>query len=532
MTPRPDAVPETLGDLLPARVATMPDALAYATDDESLTYRQLAEEVEALATAMSAAGVSTGNRVGLCIPSGLDFVRAFLALQHLGASPCAFDPAAPPATLLRRLERLRPRVALVAGPSAEALAIETRAAGLECLDFDELELRARDAGSASAAPRHRADANAAAFLQPTSGTSGEPRLAIVLHRNALASLESARTMLGIVPEDVLVGWVPPWHDLGLMRFVLGPVFFGIPCHLVPPAIRTLPLWIQTIARVRGTVTGATDLAYRLAAKLVDPAGLDLSSLRLATNGGEPVRGTSVLDFEQRFGLPGVVRPGYGLAEATLGVTCLARGAPLRLDDHGNVSCGTAMAGVELRIDGPPGEAGEILVRSPAVFAGYFEAPQATAETLRNGWLHTGDIGKLDDEGHLYVLGRNRALLKRGGVPLAPRELEEAAERVPGVRAAAAVALPPDAGSATEHILLALERDPKASQTPPQIAAAAAAAVERAIGFGPDRVMVLATSSIPRTTNGKTRYTALVAEVTEGRLEASGSVLFGSQRAGS
>ena len=357
-----------------------------------------------------------------------------------------------------------------------------------------------------------------AFLQPTSGTSGEPRAAVILHRNAIASLRVSRDWLGLGARDVFAGWVPPWHDLGLVRFVLGPVYLGAPCHLVPPAIRTLPLWLRTASEVRATVLGAPDFAWRLAARLVDPDGLDLSSLRYATNGGEPVRQSTIESFERRFGVPGVIRPGYGLAEATLGVTGLLPGEPLRVDDRGNVSCGRPLAEVEVRTDGDPGE---ILVRGPAVFAGYFEAEEATREILRDGWLHTGDIGRLDADGHLYILGRKRALLKRGGAPLAPRELEEAAEGVPGVKVAAAVGLPPASHTATEEIVLAVEADPAAE--PSQLAWAVSGAVEEALGFAPDGVLVLAPRTIPRTPNGKVRHAVLRDAILAGDLGRS--VLF-------
>ncbi|HYH46828.1 MAG TPA: AMP-binding protein, partial [Thermoanaerobaculia bacterium] len=359
-----------------------------------------------------------------------------------------------------------------------------------------------------------------AFLQPTSGTSGEARAAVVLQRQVIASLCATREMVGIGPADVLVSWVPPWHDLGLMRFVLGPVYFGAPCHLVQPAIRTLPQWLRTAAEVHATVLGAPDFAWRLATRLVDPQGLDLSAVRYATNGGEPVRQSTILAFEERFGVPGAIRPGYGLAEATLGVTGLRPGEPLRVDERGNVSCGRPMPGVEVRIAGS--DTGEILVRGPAVFAGYFEAPEATAEALRDGWLHTGDIGRNDADGHLYVLGRKRALLKRGGAPLAPREVEEAVEGVPGLRVAAAVGLPPAAGASTEEIAVVIEADPAAD--PARVAGAAAAAVEAALGFAPDRVIMLAPRTLPRTTNGKIRHGVLRQALIEGELEAQGAVL--------
>jgi acyl-CoA synthetase (AMP-forming)/AMP-acid ligase II len=274
--------------------------------------------------------------------------------------------------------------------------------------------------------------------------------------------------------------------------------------------------------VGATILGAPDFAWRLATRLVDPEGLDLSRLRHATNGGEPVRRSTILAFEERFGVPGILRPGYGLAEATLGVTCLRQGEPLRVDGRGNVSCGLPFPGVEVRIDRSDGATGEILVRSPAVFSGYFDSADASAEVLRDGWLHTGDIGRLDADGHLYVLGRQRAMIKRGGAPLAPREVEEATAGVPGLRLAAAVGLPPGPGAVTEEIAVAVEADPAAE--PSRLAADVSAAIEAALGFAPDRVVVLAPRTLPRTANGKIRHPELRRELIEGSLGRRGAIL--------
>ncbi|HEY0556118.1 MAG TPA: class I adenylate-forming enzyme family protein, partial [Thermoanaerobaculia bacterium] len=190
----------------------------------------------------------------------------------------------------------------------------------------------------------------------------------------------------------------------------------------------------------------------------------------------------------------------------------------------NVSCGRPFPGVEVRIaeEGTAG-IGEILVRGAAVFPGYFDQPEESAEILRGGWLHTGDIGRLDADSHLYVLGRRRAMLKRGGAPLAPREVEEAAAGVTGLRLAAAVGLPPGPESATEEIAVAVEADPAAD--PERLAADVAAAIERALGFAPDRVVLLAPRTLPRTANGKIRHPELRRELIDGDLERRGAVLF-------
>ncbi len=627
--------------MLARRAAGAPDALAFArvgggvvgaegivsaaaaAGGERLTYGALRLEVLALAGALARLGVGRGERVVLLLPAGLDFVRAFFALQRLAAVPFALSPQLPPATAARGAARVRPRMVLVAGPAAGELAAACAAAGLRSIDLATLSAAATgDRLALPTPPEPRAVPEALetrvalevlrslqppgsqevpepaplaalpaagpdepAFLQATSGTSGEPRAAVVLQRNALASLAAARERLEMGPSDVLVAWVPPWHDLGLLRFILAPVYCGAPCHLVPPAVRTLPLWLRTAAEVRATILGAPDFAYRLATRLVDPRGLDLSALRYATNGGEPVRQSTIAAFEERFGVPGVLRPGYGLAEATLGVTCLAPGEPLRVDARGNVSCGRPLPGVEVRIaaqgldplddpgggahagsTGPAGGApvaarcerviaqrnsmeatggtaamdagdtgdtrgtfGEIVVRGPGVFAGYFAAEEESREALRGGWLHTGDVGAVDGDGHLYVLGRRRAMLKRGGAPLAPREVEEAAERVTGVRAAVAVGLPPAASAASEEIAVALEAEAAWAEPFAPLAAAAAAAIDAALGFAPESILVLAPRSLPRTANGKIQHQVLRRHLLDGTLERRGQVLFDSRR---
>jgi acyl-CoA synthetase (AMP-forming)/AMP-acid ligase II len=273
--------------------------------------------------------------------------------------------------------------------------------------------------------------------------------------------------------------------------------------------------------VRGTVTGAPDTGYRIAARLVSPQGLDLSSLRVAGSGGEPVRASTIRDFEARFGVPGVIRPGYGLAEATLTVTVdLSSPMPL-CDAAGNVSCGPAVPGIEVRIvddegrELPPGVPGEILIRGETVFSGYVNDPEATAEALRDGWLRSGDIGALDREGRLFVHGRRRALIKRAGGTIAPREVEEAADAVPGVRSSAAVGVPNPSLFGTEDIVIVAEVRRGGWADDAAMAAAARAIahrVEEAVGASPWRVLLVAPNTIPRTANGKVCHARLRSDV--------------------
>jgi acyl-CoA synthetase (AMP-forming)/AMP-acid ligase II len=480
----------TIATLLARRARELPDALAFTFGSESLTFRQLADDAERLGGILRHDGIEAGDRVALVLPAGLDLVRLFYAIQRIGAAPCIFDPHVPAPTTEHRVAGIRPRCMLTDVPGAGRSAVPL--------------------------PPLAGDPNAVAFLQQTSGTSGEPLAAVILQRHVLASLDAIQDRIDPSAGDVLAGWVPPWHDLGLLRFVIDPVAFGLPCHLVRPAVKTIPEWFAVMSRVRATITGAPDFAWQLASRLVDPATVDLRALRWATNGGEPVRASTIEAFESRFGLQDVICPGYGLAEATLGVSTTRGGDGLRVDDRGNVSCGKPLKGVEVRID-----EGEILVRGPAVFDGYFDAEEATGRALRQGWLHTGDTGALDDDGHLYVLGRRRAMIKRGGMTLAPRELEEAAQTVAGVRLAAAVGVP---ATLTEEIVVVVEVEREAEPGAGDVERAVATAVEQAIGFPPDRVLVQGPRTIARTSNGKIRHAVLRDQLSASRLRSSPSVI--------
>jgi fatty-acyl-CoA synthase len=479
----------TLRDLLLARAASDPDRLAFDDGRRRVTYRELARRASGQAARLSSLGVRPGDRVALVMSAGVAFVEAFWATQLLGAASCAFNPHVPAATLARRTRLVRPRAVVADGDLEGAPAVR------------------------KPPPEPPTGPDDLAYLQPTSGTSGEPRAAMLLHRTVLAYL-AADDEDWATRDDVLVDWVPPWHDYGLVRFVIGGVAHGAPCHIVEPAVKTIPEWLATVGRVRGTITGAPDFAYRLALRMVDPATVDLGSLRNSGNGGEPVRLSSVAGFEEAFGVPDALRPGYGLAEATLGVTATSPGQPHRTDARGNFALGPPRAGIDLRVDGDLDSPGEILLRGEAIFAGYFDAPEDTAAALdAGGWLHTGDVGYFED-GNLYVLGRRRAMIKRGGAVIAPRELEEVAEDVEGVRIAVAVGLP-DAAGLTETPVLAVEHASAGSADASRVAGAVSSAVAAALGFAPARIAVTPPRTIPRTENGKIRHGRLREMLMEG-----------------
>jgi fatty-acyl-CoA synthase len=491
------SAPKTLRDVLLARAETDPDRLAYEDELRRITFRELARAAALRAGQLAEMGVRAGDRVALVLPSGIAFAEAFWGLQLLGATPASYNPSVPAQTLERRIARIRPRLVVREG------------------DLD-----------AAPPPSHPAPepadlgAEDLAFLQPTSGTSGEPRAAMLRHRSVLACMRANAEDDHIRRDDILVNWVPPWHDLGLVRFVIAAVYFGSPCHILQPAVRTIPAWLEAVGRFGGTVTVAPDFAYRLATRMVDPATVDLSTLRYLNSGGEPPRGSTIRQFEERFDVPGRLLAGYGLAEATLGVTVTMPGEPLKLDTHGNVSNGRPFPGVEVRIAGDGSEPGEILVRGDIVFAGYFDAPEESEQVLRDGWLHTGDIGYLDDDGDLFVLGRMRAMIKRAGAVIASRELEEAAQEVDDVRVAAAVGVPPQS-AVSDSIVVVVETSRQSTQPPETTAAEVSRSIVQTAGFAPTRVIVVPPATIPRTPNGKLRHSRLRELLLAGAIAGTG-----------
>lgn len=502
-----------------------PAALAFSFGAARVTRGELLEQSGQLAAGLSERGVRPGDRVALLLPAGLAFVRGFAAVALAGAVPFAIHPEIAPALALRRAARGRPRLLLTTAARTQELAGAAAAGGLALAAIETLPRPAPTPRAALAV-----DPEAPAVMQFTSGTIGEPRLAVLSHRALAAWRQQAAGPLLPGPGDILAGWVPPWHVTGLMRFVLLPVMRGVETHLVAPTARALGAWLETAARVRATFSSAPDFALRTAVRLCADRPLDLGALRCLVTGGEAVRLSTVEAFERRFDRPGVVRPAYGLSEATLAVTCVRPGEPLAVDRAGTVACGRPLPGVELRLvdergaDCAPGTPGEIRVRSASLFSGYFDELPGDSRESADGWLATGDWGRLGAEGELYVLGRRRQLLKHGGATYAPRELEEAAESVAGTGAAAALSLArPE--HATPLLVLVVEAAETPGPAPDEIAWQVTRAVRAALGIPLGEVLVVAPGTLPRTDGGKLRHAELRRALAAGEL-APARVLVG------
>lgn len=460
-----------------ARLTPERIAFTFVREDgreESFGHGALAARVDALA-GLLARQAPPGARALLLYPPGLAFVTAFFACLRAGLVAV---PAAPPRRhggerhLRALLVDADPALALTTGEAGSTLAAVLAAAS----DGDGPRLLCTDALEGRPAPLPAVGADALAFIQYTSGSTMAPRGVQVGHASLAANVAMIRAAFGFDADSVMVSWLPPFHDMGLVGSIVTPVSVGFRSVLMAPAtfLRQPQRWLEAIHAYRATCAGAPDFAWDLCARRASQelkARLDLSCLSVAYNGAEPVRAATVRRLFATFadcGLrPGAIFPCYGLAEHTLLAAGGPRGqAPRTLAISGSrleagqvretdvsdpdarelVSCGVPAPGVELLAVDPdscrpagPGRVGEIWLAGAAVAHGYRNAPptaQAAFEArLADGagpWLRTGDLGFVRD-GELYVTGRLKDLVIVNGRNIYPQDVEMLVEEVAGFR---------------------------------------------------------------------------------------------------
>ncbi|HEV8308906.1 MAG TPA: AMP-binding protein [Methylomirabilota bacterium] len=517
----------TLVDVLAARARLEPDEVYFEVYDEPITYRMLWGMSGRYAAGLAAVGIGRGDRVAILLPTCKEFFATFFGVMALGAIPVPLYPTSGPETLAAIFAHSGARAAVtISWFEAAIRRAQGSAPTLErLLEPDELERKAEPAARPSLTGEDTA------FLQYTSGSTGQPKGVDLPHRSVLANIRAFVDAVQPRPREPVVSWLPLYHDMGLIGLGLGSLYAGCHLHLLPPDLRNPRQWLELVTATRAGITASPDFGYRNCVRNVrDRAGLDLSSLRLAFTGAEPVRPETVRDFEACFGLKNVLVPAYGLAEATLAVAVGDLGVPIRVDPSGRfVGAGRPIPGVEVAIwedapegeDGrflPSGEVGEIVVRTPAAMRGYYRDPEATARAFRSGWLHTGDLGYLESDGYLFVVGRQKDVIIVRGENVMPLDVEKVVDTVSGVRYSAAVGLGSERVSTQRLVIVAEVRDP---DTGPEQASALVRTIVRAVrgirGFRPSRVLLVRPGTIPKTTSGKIQHARLVELVTNAEL---------------
>ena len=533
----------------------------------TLTFGELYAAGNRCAAELARRGVPAGGRVALMLPTSRAFFVSYAGILLAGAIPVPIYPpfradrieeyAARQSAILnnaevgllltfRRAESvaklLRPRVPSLSG----------------VLDAEKLMESADKAPplSPGALPLHVTGSRARqgsdiALLQYTSGSTGDPKGVMLTHANLLANIRAIGEAVQLGPDDVGISWLPLYHDMGLIGAWLTLLHFGIPLSVMSPlAFLTRPQrWLQAFHKHRGTISAAPNFAYELCVRKIadkDIQGVDLSSWRAALNGAEPVNPETLDRFAERFAGYGFRReaqlPVYGLAEAALAVTvppldrgplidrveretftAQGRAVPTTLSSNDAaiafVSSGKPLSGHDVCIVDENGTAvpdrreGFLWFRGPSATSGYYRNPKATAALLPCGpatqdgeysWVNSGDRAYRAD-GEIYVTGRVKDIIIKGGRNLYPHEVEELAARADGIRKGCIVAFGlTDQAAGTEKLVVVAETRERDAARRAALASAVTDLVSRGLGLPPDRVELLPPGSIPKTSSGKLR----------------------------
>lgn len=520
--------------------------LADGETETTISYARLYRDATALAGGLSAKGIGPHDTVALMLPTGPDYFAAFIAILLCGAVPVPIYPPLRPDQLAEHVARY---TAIFANAQVKALVsfneaapaarlLKARVASLEHLLFP-----AQLADAALPAPALAAKPGDLALLQYTSGSTGEPKGVELTHANLIANIRAMGTRMEVRPTDVVVSWLPLYHDMGLIGAWLAPMYFGVPVVVMPPlAFLARPeLWLNALARYRGTISAAPNFAYERCARHLEVdslADVDLSAWRLACCGAEPVNPNTMRAFVARFAPLGfdarALTPVYGLAENTLGVTFPPPGRGMRVDrvsraalgdtgcavpasDDGDAldvpSCGQPLAGTALRIVDEAGRAlperstGRIEFRGDSATRGYYRSPAKTAGMFDGAWLDSGDLGYLSD-GELYVTGRVKDLIIRAGRHFFPYELEAAIARLPDVvPAGVAVCGAADPATGTERLVILVESGATDETAAARLRSRVNDATTALWGAPAEEVGIVAPHTILKTPSGKIRHEA-------------------------
>jgi 1-acyl-sn-glycerol-3-phosphate acyltransferase len=539
---------QTLLEILEWHTEHQPDRVHILLHDEQhrehpISYRDLLGAAQAIAAGLTAQGLQPRQTVALMLPTGRDYLASFFGVMIAGGIPV---PIYPPARLTQIEDHLKRHVRILS--NAEAVLIITVAQAkpvARLLQAAVPSLAAivtpHELAATSAAPRYRPKCDDIAFLQYTSGSTGDPKGVVLTHANLLANIRALGQAAQVAADDVFVSWLPLYHDMGLIGAWFGSLYYGMPLILMSPlAFLARPaLWLQMISRHRGTISAAPNFAYELCVRHVGNAALpelDLSAWRLAFNGAEPVSPITLASFATHFSPCGLryqtITPVYGLAESSVGLALPPLGRGPRIDmiardpfaregkavpvmgsDTDTLSipsCGRALPGHQIRIvdqaeyELPERRVGRLEFRGPSATSGYYRNPEASAKLFRDGWLDSGDYAYMV-EGEVFITGRIKDLIKRGGRNLYPYDLEQAIGNLPGIRkGCVAVFASDDPATGSERLVIMAEtreRDEPAREALRRTLNRTAIDI---IGLPADNVVLVPPHSVLKTSSGKIR----------------------------
>jgi acyl carrier protein len=548
---RPPAHAQTLTEALEYHVEKQPERLCVFLYEEQkevpITYRALYEGALNYAARLAEAGLQPGQMVAIMLPTSKEYLFAFYGTLLAGGVPV---PLYPPARLTTIEDHMTRHVGILKSAGATIMITIPEAKALAWLLRAQVEsLRAVmvpadfSSGNASFTPV-KGRSGHIGFLQYTSGSTGNPKGVVLTHANLLANVQAMGKAVSATQSDVFVSWLPLYHDMGLIGGCFATMFLGFPVVLMSPlAFLSRPSsWLRAIHRHRGTISGGPNFSYELCIRRIDESemeGLSLDTWRFAFNGAEPVSPETITTFTDKFSRWGFransMSPVYGLAECSVGLAFTTPGEPYRLDvldretftttgeavdaDPQDPSplkilgCGEVIPGHDMRVvDGagleqPDRQEGTLQFRGPSATSGYYRNPEATKALFDGEWVNTGDRAYLAD-GMVYITGREKDIIIRGGRNISPYELEEAVGDLPGIRrGCVAVFGSMDRASGTERVVVLAETREKEAALHEDLKKRINELAMSLIAAPADDIVLAPPATVPKTSSGKIRRVA-------------------------
>jgi fatty-acyl-CoA synthase len=550
---------------------TLPEALAEAArTDEGYVF--VAEGIEmrrsfadlrmaslGVARALREAGLRPGDLATLVIDDAEQFLTTLCGASLAGIIPASLYPplvASNPSAYREATARIIRLAGARAVITTSALREQFDDLRSSCPSIDVV-LSRETLDAPPCETDHTASLDDIALVQFTSGSTAVPKGVVLTHRSLSANIDAINGPAGLRSSatDSALSWLPLYHDMGLIGMALGPLYCGRPAVLLTPQmfVKRPAEWLRAISRHRATVSFAPNFAYALCVRRVkdrDLEGLDLSCWRVAGCGGEPIHAPTLAAFAEKFAPVGFREtsflPCYGLAEHVVAATFAPSGRrprvePMPADDvadrrlavpsdgtpdtaAGLVSCGRPFPGHRLRIVGPDGRelpdrhVGEITLAGPSVMLRYYKQDELTAAALRNGWLHTGDLGYVLD-GELFVCGRVKDIIIVNGRKYHPQDLEWGLEDLSGVRRGRIVAFGAPQDGGPDRVIIVAE--PSGTVTSDLLSDAIRRRIADLCGLSVDEVVLVRNGTVARTTSGKVQRAAIKARYEQGELVGVG-----------
>lgn len=542
----------TLTEALEYHVERQPDRLTvFMYEDQQefpLSYQALWDGAMGYAAQLNRAGLQPGQMVAIMLPTCKEYLYCFYGVLLAGGVPV---PLYPPARLTTIEDHMSRHVGILKSAGATIMVTVPEAKPLAYLLRAQVEslhtvlVPADLEGGSAGFTRVRPKPGDMGFLQYTSGSTGNPKGVVLSHANLMANVRAMGAAVNANPGDVFVSWLPLYHDLGLIGANFASLVLGFPTVLMSPlAFLSRPAsWMRAIHRHRGTMSGGPNFAFELCLRRIadeDMEGLDLSSWRFAFNAAEPVSPDTIVQFENRFAKWGLrkncLSPSYGLAESSVGVAITVPGTPWRADRLDRerftrtgeaveakpedpsplivIGCGTPIPGHDIRVvdsaglELPDRQEGLLQFRGPSSTSGYYRNPEATKTLFGSGdWVNTGDRAYLTD-GTLFLTGREKDIIIRGGRNISPYELEQAVGDLAGVRrGCVAVFGSRDAATGTERVVVLAEMKDRDASRHDDLKRMINDLAVGLIGAPADDIVLAPPATVPKTSSGKIRRAA-------------------------